>query len=64
MIIATAKLSPIPLIVAGGINLERLRKLRGTPLAAVVVGGAVIGADNPALEAQRIAEVLQVWDNA
>jgi len=51
----------LPVVLAGGVDARLLRQLRGIPLGAVVVGGAIIAAADPAAEAQRIAGLLREW---
>jgi 3-hexulose-6-phosphate synthase len=51
----------VPVVLAGGINKQRLALLKGLPIYAVVVGGAIINSPTPALEAQEFAEILNTW---
>jgi len=52
----------VPVVLAGGIQIALLEQLRGSPLAAVVVGSAIINSPNPAAEACRFASVLEQWE--
>ena len=52
----------VPIVLAGGIQLALLAQLHGRPLAAVVVGNAIINSPNPAAEARRFASVLERWE--
>lgn len=51
----------VPVVLAGGIQIGLLEQLRGSPLAAVVVGNAIINSSDPAAEACRFASVLKRW---
>jgi 3-keto-L-gulonate-6-phosphate decarboxylase len=50
--------APVPVVLAGGVDLARLRSI---PIAAIVVGSAIIAAPDPADAARRMAEVLKEW---
>jgi 3-hexulose-6-phosphate synthase len=52
---------PAPVVLAGGIDLILLRRMRGASLMAVAVGAAITKSSDPAREACRIRKVLRTW---
>ena len=52
----------VPVVLAGGIRIPLLAQLHGSPLAAVVVGDAIINSPDPAAEACRFASLLERWE--
>ena len=53
-----AKSVPIPLSVAGGINLDNVKDLRAAGVAVVVVGGAITSAPDPSEAARKFKSLL------
>ena len=51
----------VPVVLAGGINIQRLGLLKGLPIHAVVVGSAILNHSNPASAAQEFAAILNNW---
>ncbi len=51
----------LPVIVAGGIDVAVLRRLRGVSLAGVIIGGAILNASHPGDAAREIHELLSCW---
>ena len=52
----------VPIVLAGGIQVTLLEQLQGSPLAAIVVGSAIINSSNPGAEARRFESVLARWE--
>jgi 3-keto-L-gulonate-6-phosphate decarboxylase len=51
----------LPAIVSGGIDVAVLRQLQGLPLAAVIVGGAILKASDPGEAAREMQQILSEW---
>jgi 3-hexulose-6-phosphate synthase len=54
-----SKAVDIPLVVAGGINLETLDDIIACEPEIIVVGGAITGADNPRKAAKKISKKIR-----
>lgn len=55
-----ARLSPIPVVVGGGVKLADIPELAGTGIDGFFVVSAVCGADNPKSEA---AKLVETWNS-
>ncbi len=56
---SVSKKVKIPLVVAGGINLDTIDKIKAQKPAVIVVGGAITGAKNPKKAAEAIAKKIK-----
>jgi len=56
-----AKIADIPLVVAGGINLETIDDIAKESPSVIVIGGAITGAGNPREAARLLSEKIKVY---
>jgi len=56
-----AKITNVPLIVAGGINLESIDEIAKESPSVIVVGGAITGADDPKEAARQLSQKIKSY---